>query len=229
MTLSARILLADSDARRRDLLHKHLRSLGYLLSVVADGVSAQRFLLATPPDLAILAEPLPGYSTLDICRSLREHGTTTPILAVHAADSFRDRVISLDGGADDALSFPCALEEFSARVNALLRRSRMGSHDVDGSHLSHRDLFVDTDSRSVSRDGRSVRLTVKEYELLLYLLRHKGQTLSRHQILVHVWGDTWVGDDNLLDVYIRYLRKKIEFPGLDPLVHTVRGVGFRLA
>nr|WP_277874982.1 winged helix-turn-helix domain-containing protein [Cyanobium sp. FACHB-13342] len=104
----------------------------------------------------------------------------------------------------------------------------MGANDADGAQLIHRDLTINTDERLVSRAGLSLKLTVKEYELLLYLLRHKEQVLSRHQILTAVWGDTWVGDDNLLDVYIRYLRKKIERPELDPLVHTVRGVGFML-
>jgi two-component system response regulator MprA len=104
----------------------------------------------------------------------------------------------------------------------------MGLNDAAGSVLRLRDLAVNTDTRSVSRAGDLLKLTVKEYDLLLYLLRHQQQVLSRQQILIAVWGDTWVGDDNLLDVYIRYLRKKLERPDLEPLIHTVRGVGFML-
>lgn len=228
MPFTARLLLADADPRRRDLLLKHLQALGYRLQSTDDGLVAQRLLQEAPPDLAILDAALPHLSGLDLCRRLREHGSTLPLLVLHSADAYGQRVAALDAGADEALSFPLALEEFSARIHALLRRARMGLNDADGSELSHRDLTINTDARQVSRAGQACKLTVKEYDLLLFLLRHKQQTLSRHQILLSVWGDTWVGDDNLLDVYVRYLRKKIERPDLEPLIHTVRGVGFRL-
>lgn len=228
MLHTARLLLADADPRRRDLLQKHLAALGYTLHLETEGSAALRFLQDTPPDLAILDAALPDLSGAELCRRLREHGSTLPLLVLHTVDSYGERVAALDAGADEALSFPFALEEFTARIKALLRRSRMGLNDADGAELSHRDLAINTDARQVSRAGQSVKLTVKEYELLLFLLRHKQQSLTRHQILTAVWGDTWVGDDNLLDVYIRYLRKKIERPELEPLIHTVRGVGFML-
>ena len=138
------------------------------------------------------------------------------------------RVASLQAGADDVLSIPYAFEELIARLHALLRRSAMGRNDNAGSLLCCGDLVVSTDDRQVSRAGQPIKLTVKEYDLLLCLLRHQQEVLSRQRILHAVWGDTWVGDDNLLDVYIRYLRKKIERPYLEPLIHTVRGVGFVL-
>ena len=225
---TARLLLADADPQRSDLLHKHLEAHGFLLHLEADGLAAERYLHDTPPDLAILDAALPQLSGVELCHQLREYGSTLPLVVLHPVDSYGDRVAALDAGADEALSFPFALEEFTARIRALLRRSQMGLHDADGTELSHRDLIINTDSRLVTRGGSSIKLTVKEYELLLYLLRHKQQTLARHQILTAVWGATWVGDDNLLDVYIRYLRKKIERPELEPLIHTVRGVGFML-
>ena len=228
MSITARVLLADSDSRRCDLLQKHLTASGCVLHLEVDGLQAQQHLLQSPPDLAVLDAALPTLTGIDITRRLRDQGSTLPLLLLCRSDRYSERVAALDAGADEALSFPFALEEFTARIRALLRRSRMGANDVDGTQLIHRDLTVNTDERLVNRAGLSLKLTVKEYELLLYLLRHKEQVLSRHQILAAVWGDTWVGDDNLLDVYIRYLRKKIERPDLEPLVHTVRGVGFML-
>jgi DNA-binding response OmpR family regulator len=225
---SARLLLADANERRRDLLQKHLLSLGYRLQLEHDGSTVQRLLQQAPPDLAILDAALPEPSGLDLCRRLRDSGSTLPLLILASGDHYSDRVAALAAGADDALSFPFALEEFSARLQALLRRARMGVNDADGAQLVHRDLIVNTDERLVHRGGDGVKLTVKEYELLLFLLRHKQQVLSRHQILIGVWGDTWCGDDNLLEVYIRYLRKKIERPDLEPLIHTIRGVGYML-
>jgi two-component system response regulator MprA len=226
---TARLLLADADPRRRELLQKHLRALGYVLLLEEDGVQAQHLLLSTPPELAILDASLPLYSGLELCHRLRDNGSRLPLFVLASTDRYSERVAALDAGADDVLSYPFALEEFTARVGALLRRSRMGISDADGNTLSHRDLMVNTAEREVIRAGLTLKLTVKEYDLLLYLLRHKEQVLTRHQILTAVWGDTWVGDDNLLDVYMRYLRKKIEKPDLETLIHTVRGVGFKLA
>lgn len=225
---TARLLLADADPRRRDLLQKHLHALGFRLQLEEDGHQVNSLLQQSPPDLAILDFDLPALSGIEITSRLRDQGSTLPLLLLCRADLYSDRVAALNAGADEALSFPFALEEFTARIRALLRRSRMGANDAYGSYLIHRDLTVNTDERLITRAGLSLKLTVKEYELLLYLLRHKEQVLSRHEILSAVWGDTWVGDDNLLDVYIRYLRKKIERPQLEPLVHTVRGVGFML-
>ena len=169
-------------------------------------------------------------AVLDLCRGLRRQWPSCSILLVIGDDDYRLRASALDAGADDVLSYPFHLEEFLARARALLRRSTVAILELQGlvRRLSCRDLSIDVDQRAVVRDGQSIRLTVKEFDLLHYLLCHKEQVLSRQQILHAVWGDTWVGDDNLLDVYIRYLRKKIERPDLEPLIHTVRGVGFML-
>ncbi|MFQ6538117.1 MULTISPECIES: response regulator transcription factor [Aphanothece] len=228
MPSTARLLFADADASQALLFERHLQAQGYAVTRLADGQAARRQIVDTAPDLALLARDLPGLSGAAVARDLRARGATTPILLLSPGDDFVERVKALDAGADDVLATPCALEELSARIRALLRRSRMGLLLADGPELTHKDLVVNTDQRQVSRAGVPIKLTVKEYDLLLHLLRHKQQVLPRQQILLSVWGDSWVGSDNLLDVYIRYLRKKLEGPDREPLIHTVRGVGFSL-
>lgn len=224
----ARLLLLDADGHRRTLLSKHLQLHGFSLDEdTGEGDLIPR-LLQDAPDLVLIDRQCPGSDALELCRQLRERGSTLPLLLLLPNDRYGDRVSALQAGADDALSAPFALEELLARIQALLRRSRMGVHELEGALIQHRDLLVNTNQRTVSRAGETIKLTVKEYDLLLYLLRHRQQVMPRQQILRAVWGDAWVGDDNLLDVYIRYLRKKIERPELEPLIHTVRGVGFML-
>jgi len=223
-----RLLLADLESGRADLLAKHLQAVGYQVQVYPDSVSVLTAVEQEKPDGLILQTALAPLNGLQICEQLRDGGSSLPILLLAQTDHFRERVSALQAGADDALGCPYALEELHARLQALLRRARMGLNDSAGRLLSYGDLLVNTDQRQVKRAGMPIRLTVKEYDLLLYLLRHHQQVLPRQRILHGVWGDTWVGDDNLLDVYIRYLRKKIERADLEPLIHTVRGVGFVL-
>lgn len=225
---SARLLLLDSDPRSADLLAKHLQAQGFLTRACTTAAEAHQQLAAAAPQLALVSDTLSDTSALEFTRQLRAAAHSIPLLLLLSLDHYSARVAALLAGADDVLSRPFAIEELSARLHALLRRSRMGLHHVDGTELQHRDLNVNTDSRQVSRAGAAIKLTIKEYDLLLYLLQHRDQVLSRQKILLAVWGDTWVGDDNLLDVYIRYLRKKLERPDLEPLIHTVRGVGFML-
>jgi two-component system response regulator MprA len=228
LTTSARLLLADPDVRRADLLCKHLSAQGFHTTHTLDSQSLKAQLLSADSDLLLVWEPLAPLTAVDLCQQLRDHGSTLPILILTESQHYGVRVLSLQSGADDVLSAPYALEELVARLQALLRRARMGRNELAGGSLSYGDLIVDTDARQVTRAGQPVKLSVKEYDLLLCLLRHQQQILPRQRLLHLVWGDTWVGDDNLLDVYIRYLRKKIERPDLEPLIHTVRGVGFVL-
>ena len=137
-------------------------------------------------------------------------------------------MISLKAGSDDVLSFPFALEELDARIEALIRRVGMETDHREGALCKHADLELNTETREVNRAGIIKKLTVKEYDLMIYFLQHPGQVLARKAILHAVWGQSWTGDDNLLEVYIRYLRKKIERPGHDKLLQTVRGVGYLL-
>jgi DNA-binding response OmpR family regulator len=221
----ARLLLVDPDAGRATTLCKQLSANGFHLTHHIDLQRANARLGDDATDLLIALSSLPADPFV---RDLRAAGSSMPVLVISESDHYGSRVASLQAGADDVLSIPYALEELIARLYALLRRSAMGRHDNAGSFLCYGDLVVSTDDRQVSRAGQTIKLTVKEYDLLLCLLRHQQEVLSRQRILHAVWGDTWVGDDNLLDVYIRYLRKKIERPDLEPLIHTVRGVGFVL-
>ena len=221
----ARLLLADPDAGRATTLCKQLSALGFHATHHIDLPQVIASLGADATDLLIALCTLPADPFV---RDLREAGSSMPVLVLSESNHYGSRVASLQAGADDVLSIPYAFEELIARLHALLRRSAMGRNDNAGSLLCCGDLVVSTDDRQVSRAGQPIKLTVKEYDLLLCLLRHQQEVLSRQRILHAVWGDTWVGDDNLLDVYIRYLRKKIERPYLEPLIHTVRGVGFVL-
>jgi two-component system response regulator MprA len=225
---AARLLVADLDDKRAALLCKHLAAQGFHPQHIGVPLTIHATVAQTSPDLLVLQASLQPLTALDLCAQLRDTGSSLPILVLADTNHFGERVAVLNAGADDVLPAPYALEELVARVLALLRRSRMGVNDAAGRELSHRDLTIDTDQRVVTRAGIAIKLTVKEYDLLLYLLRHKQQVLPRHQILTAVWGDSWVGDDNLLDVYIRYLRKKVERPDLEALIHTERGVGFML-
>ena len=228
MPPTARLLLVDPDRRSSDLLTKHLQVHGFAISAVASTDAAQQQLPAAAPQMLLISDALPDSAALVFTRQLRAAANAIPLVLLLSFDHYSSRVAALEAGADDVLSRPFAIEELIARLRALLRRSRMGLNHVDGVELHYRDLTVNTDSRLVSRAANPVKLTVKEYDLLLHLLQHREHVLSRQDILLAVWGDNWVGDDNLLDVYIRYLRKKLERPDLETLIHTVRGVGFML-
>jgi two-component system, OmpR family, response regulator MprA len=225
---SIRLLLLDSEPRSASVIASHLQVQGYAVITLTTTHEALAHIGAARPHLALLAESLPGEEALAFCQELRELALAIPVLLLTSSDHYGDRIAALDAGADDVLSQPYALGELIARLRALLRRSRMGLHHNDGVELGYRDLLVNTASREAFRDGEPIKLTVKEYDLLLLLFRYRGQVVPRQQLLLDVWGDSWVGDGNLLDVYIRYLRKKLERPGLEPIIHTVRGVGFML-
>ena len=228
MPPTARLLLVDPDTRSSDLLTKHLQVHGFAISAVASTDAAQQQLEVAAPQMLLISDALPDSAALVFTRQLRAAANAIPLLLLLSLDHYSFRVAALEAGADDVLSRPFAIEELVARLRALIRRSRMGLNHVDGTELHYRDLTVNTDTRQVSRAATPIKLTVKEYDLLLHLLQHREQVLSRQDILLAVWGDSWVGDDNLLDVYIRYLRKKLERPDLAPLIQTVRGVGFML-
>jgi two-component system response regulator MprA len=229
---STALMLCCAGQERQTLLLKHLQAQGYQVLREAglppllpplDPSSLPVLVLAPAADaLDPLLIALPGWRRLHPLHPLL-------LLLPRGLEEFAWRVQALDAGVDDVLPGHFALEEMDARLRALLRRSHAVLNPAEASLLQHRDLEVHLQTRQVLRAGASIRLTVKEYELLLYLLRFADQALPRQQILHAVWGDTWTGDANLLDVYIRYLRKKIERPDLEPLIHTVRGVGYRLS
>lgn len=225
---STRLLLIDSDPRSANVLALHLKVQGFAVATQSSVKEAHDLIIGVCPHMVLMAESLPTHEVLALCRELRASALNLPLFLLTSSGNYLDRIIALEAGADDVLSRPYALGELIARLHALLRRSRMGLHHAEGVELRYRDLVVNTDARQVFRADEVVRLTIKEYDLLLQLLRCPGQVIPRQQLLCDVWGDSWVGGGNLLDVYIRYLRKKIERPGLEPIIHTVRGVGFMM-
>ena len=228
-----RVLVVDDERRLTDLLRLELDVEGYVVDVADDGASGLiRSRTEPAPDLIILDWNLPDFSGIDICQRMRAGGVHTPILMLTGHDDVHDRVKALDAGVDDYLVKPFSIDELMARLRAMHRRaetfSGSGSQNRQDVVLQVADLTLDTRTRDVKRNGRSIQLSVKEYDLLNFLLRGAGRVLERQEIMRGVWGENFYGDDNLLDVYIRYLRQKIETKELPTLIHTVRGVGFIL-
>lgn len=222
----SRLLIVDDDPELRNFLTTELRIEGYCCEESATGQQALGQIRGENWDLILLDWTLPDFSGVEVCRRMRQGGISTPVLMITARDEVKERVEALDSGADDYLTKPFSIEELLARVRARLRRRDL-NNSADGL-LSIADLIVNTASREVERAGKPIHLTAREYDLLLYLLRQPHQVHERRSILTALWGSDWMGDDNLLDVYIRYLRKKLEPPGSTTLIQTVRGVGFMI-
>ena len=229
-----RILLVDDEVRLTELLRLELDVEGYEVEVASDGATGLIKARSKPePDLIVLDWNLPDFSGVDICQRIRSNGVTTPILMLTGHDDIADRVKALDAGVDDYLVKPFSIEELMARLRAMQRRAQgfLGSgqgNDAESTFLEVGDLTMNSQTRDVHRSGQKIQLSVKEYELLHFLMRGSGKVLERSQIMKGVWGENFYGDDNLLDVYIRYLRQKVESEDLPALIHTVRGVGFIL-
>ena len=228
-----RVLLVDDEQKLTDLLRLELDLEGYDVDVASDGASGLIRSRSEPvPDLIILDWNLPDFSGIDICQRIRAGGLTIPILMLTGHDEITDRVKALDAGVDDYLIKPFSIDELMARLRAMHRRAETFSAPVSGSDVNEilrvADLSMNTRTRDVSRGDRAIRLSVKEYDLLNFLMRGAGRVLKRQEIMHGVWGENFYGDDNLLDVYIRYLRQKVELDEAATLIHTVRGVGFIL-
>jgi two-component system response regulator MprA len=217
------ILVIDDDPNITSLLRRALIYDGYSVTTAADGPSGLTAARDRPPDLVILDVMLPHLDGLEVCRRLRAAGDM-PILMLTARDDVSDRVQGLDSGADDYLVKPFAIEELSARVRALLRRREPGA----GTLLRYSDLVIDVAAREVRRGERKIELTAKEFDLLLLFARHPRQVLSRDLILERVWGFDFEADTHVLEVYVGYLRNKLEAGGEPRLIHTIRGAGYVL-
>lgn len=222
--MKARILVVDDDPKITSFIRRALALEGYDVSVTNQPVESLRMLAEQPPDMIILDVMMPGIDGLELCRRIRAAGEALPILMLTARDALSDRVKGLDMGADDYLVKPFALEELAARVRALLRRGTNGRTHL----LTFADVVVDTGARETRRSGREIELTAKEYELLVLFLSNPRQVLSRDQLMDKVWGYDFSGESNVLEVYIGYLRQKLEAGGEPRLVQTVRGVGYVL-
>ena len=220
------VVIVDDDGRLRQFLAGELEVEGYAVREAADGQSALMALREDPGDLILLDWQLPDFSGVEVCRRIRAGGVTTPIVMLTGRDTVQDRVEALDSGADDFIIKPFSVEELLARLRAHLRRRGYGQGD--GERLQFGDLVLDAATREVNRAGTAIHLSVREFDLLRHLMGSPNRVLERQAILRAVWGDNHFGDDNLLDVYIRYLRRKLEPPGLPSLIQTVRGVGFML-
>jgi len=223
-----RILVVDDEPAVRDSLERALRLDGYDVDLAADGREGLERCRATPPDAIVLDLLMPEMDGLEACRRLRAAGDRTPVLMLTARDGVSDRVAGLDAGADDYLVKPFALEELQARLRALLRRSGLNGGDGDGKLLRFEDLEMDTGAYEVRRGERGIELTRTEFSLLRQLLEHPRQVLPRSVILERVWGYDFGRSSNSLEVYVGYLRRKLEAGGEARLVHTVRGVGYVL-
>ncbi len=220
--MSANILVVEDEVKLARLLELELAQEGYTVTLAHDGLAGLTEARGSNPDLIILDWMLPGISGVEICRRLRSTGLQTPVILLTAKDEVAARIEGLDAGADDYVIKPFSLEELLARVRSNLRRQNPTEADV----LEFSDLRMDRKSREVSRGNRTMELTVKEYELLEYLLSHPRQVITRDQILEKVWGYDFMGDSNIIEVYVRYLRLKLEAEGEPRLVQTVRGVGY---
>jgi two-component system, OmpR family, response regulator MprA len=222
--MNERILIVEDDPAILKLLQRGLSYEGYTVDTATDGRSGLNMARDHSPDLVILDWMLPGMDGLDVCHRLRLGGAV-PILMLTAKDTIQDRVQGLDAGADDYMVKPFNLDELTARVRALLRRTQAERVQV----LQFADLSLDTSTREVTRGTRLIQLTAKEHELLELFLRHPRQVLTRDVIFDRVWGYDFGGESNVLEVYIRYLRQKLEDnEQLPRLIHTVRGVGYVL-
>lgn len=224
----ARLLIVEDDQRMRSFLAGELNCEGYGVSEAEDGQGALMHLRDASTDLVLLDWTLPDFSGVEICRRLRSSGDITPVLMLTCHDDIKDRVEALDSGADDYILKPFSIEELLARIRAHLRRTAYWRGVVNSDELAYADLTVNTATREVMRAKEAISLSVREYDLLLCLLRRAGRVVEREEILREVWGENHFGDENLLGVYIRYLRRKLEPDGLPTLIQTVRGVGFML-
>ena len=221
-----RVLLVDDEPALTNLLKMALHYEGWEIDVARDGQEAIAKYAAFEPDLLVLDIMLPDIDGLQILRTIRESETYTPTLFLTARDSVLDRVTGLTAGADDYLTKPFSLEELVARLRGLLRRSKAMAAPED-EVLKVGDLVLDGSSREVTRGGEELSLTVTEFELLRYLMRNPRRAISRTEILDRVWNYGFGGRTSVVDLYISYLRRKID-SGREPMIHTVRGVGYML-
>jgi two-component system response regulator MprA len=218
------ILVVDDDPEIVSFLKRGLTYEGYTVDTASDGAEALAKVREREPDLVVLDIMMPGIDGIEVSKRLRQGGSEVPILMLTAKGTVSDRVVGLDSGADDYLVKPFSFDELLARIRALLRRSQ----PIEGEVLRFMDLSLNTVTREVTRAGQAVQLTAQEFQLLELFMRHPRQVLKRDLIYEIVWGYDFGGESNVIEVYVRYLRAKLEGAGQARLIHTVRGVGYVL-
>lgn len=219
------ILVVEDERRLANLIRRALEEESHVVDVNHDGAEALEVARATDYDLIILDLMLPGVDGIEICRRLRADGKDTRILMLTARDAVEDRVLGLEAGADDYLVKPFSFSELLARVKALSRRSVQPHAEVE---LHVGELVLDLARHEARRNDTAIDLTAKEFQLLEYLMRNAGHVLTRTQILDHVWGYNFDSFSNVVDIYVHYLRNKIDRDFPEPMIRTVRGVGYSL-
>ena len=219
------ILVVEDEADIARVIQRRLRQEGHKVEVVGDGETALKRIFEDFPSLVVMDIMLPGIDGLTVTREVRAADVRVPIIMVTAKDAIPDRVSGLDAGADDYLVKPFNLDELMAHVRALLRRSQAVKPTEP---YLYADLTLDPASRLAHRNQRQIQFTAKEYDLLEFFMRHPNQVLTRDQIFDQIWGYDFGGESNIIEVYIRYLRSKLETEGEPRLIHTVRGVGYVL-
>jgi DNA-binding response OmpR family regulator len=220
-----RILVVEDNRRLNSSLKKSLEEDGYAVDTAFDGDEGENYALSAPYDVILLDVMLPQKDGFQLCRDLRQQGVNAPVLMLTARDAIDDRVDGLDSGADDYLVKPFSMNELRARLRALLRREK----PEKTAHLEVGDLSMDPANHHVQRGTDPIKLTPREYAILEYLMRSPNRILTREMIEAHVWDFDFVSGSNVVDVYIRRLRRKIDDPYKVKLLETVRGVGYRLA
>ncbi|MGB7890635.1 MAG: response regulator transcription factor [Microcoleus sp.] len=222
--MSDRILLVEDDPKLAKFIESELSLEGYHVTIAPNGLDGLMMARDAQPDLLILDWMLPGISGLDICLRLRSTGVQVPIIMLTAKDEVPDRVTGLNAGADDYVTKPFSMEELLARVKARLRRTQANDPD----NLQFEDLILNGLTREVYRGNQLIELTAKEFDLLEFMLQNSRQVITRERILEKVWGYDFMGESNIIEVYIRALRIKLEASNSKRLLHTVRGVGYVL-
>ncbi|KKC03230.1 response regulator transcription factor [Mycobacterium nebraskense] len=220
------VLVVDDESVLAEMVSMALRYEGWNIATASDGASAVAAARAQRPDVVVLDVMLPDMSGLDVLHKLREENPQLPVLLLTAKDAVEDRIAGLTAGGDDYVTKPFSIEEVVLRLRALLRRTGVTTVD-SGAQLMVGDLVLDEDSHEVTRGGEPIALTSTEFELLRFMMRNSKRVLSKAQILDRVWSYDFGGRSNIVELYISYLRKKID-NGRDPMIHTLRGAGYVL-
>lgn len=226
--MPTKILLVEDEPKVSAFIRRGLEEEGYDVVVAYDGTFGQRLALSEDLDLLILDVILPGQSGLEVLKAVRAQNQALPILMLTALGTTQDKLLGFDGGADDYLVKPFDFAELLARVRALTRRGQAEAKGSKGSQLRLADLVVDTAAKTVARAGQPIKLTAREFNLLELLLRHQGRVLSRGEIAEHTWEEAFDAGSNVIDVYVNYLRNKVDKPFAKKLIHTVVGMGYVL-